>query len=149
MPVVIRWTVEARAALLAGFRSGTDRDDVIRAAVLAAGTDVSVRTIERRRSKWRAECRLFELAGEHGLAIAACDVGGILAGDIVRLPAEQLAARIILIPDWHDQREKLLLAAVRAFLANPTPAKAFVAQQEIMLLLFEAQLARYHKARNG
>lgn len=135
---------EARETMLTGFREGWSWD-AIRAALLEKGAAVSVRSLQRRRSDWRAEGRLLEMARELGVAIAACDVGRIFAGDLGRLSAEQLAARIILVPDWRATREKILHAAIRSFLANPTPARAFAAQQEIMMLLYESQLANWHK----
>jgi len=138
--------------MLAGFREGRDLEE-IRAALHEKGTEVSRRSLDRWHSDWRAEERLMEFARETGMAIAAADVGRVAVGDMRRIAAEQLAARVVLIPDWRLQRERILLGDVRAFLARPTAARAFVAQTQVLMMLFEHELASYHniakKIRRG
>lgn len=137
----IELNADARELMLAGFRDGRDWG-AIRADLLEKmGVDISVRSLYRRRSEWRAEQRLLEMAREQGLAIAACD------GRIAVL--HTLAARIILNPNWRAQREKLVNGAIRAFQANPTPARAVEAQQQCWLLLFEHQLWTYQELQRN
>ncbi|HXM45016.1 MAG TPA: hypothetical protein VN924_27505 [Bryobacteraceae bacterium] len=136
MSTAIKLSGEAHNALVAGFEARQDFA-VIREALLEKGADVSVRSISRWGSQWRAEQRVLEMAREQGLAIAGCH------GKIFAL--ESLARRIVLSPDWRGEREALALAAFRAFVHRPAPATLVAAHQQSLLLLFEDQLWAYHQ----
>jgi hypothetical protein len=136
MSARIKLNAEALSTLLAGFADGQDFA-AIRAALLQKEADVSIRSIARWQSQWRAERRTLELAREQGLAIAGCH------GKISALTT--LARRISLSPDWRGQREALALSAFRSFVNRPAPETLVAAHQQSFLLLFEHQLWTYHK----